>query len=241
MENRPISYIPQYTCPISHNTLCWNRSVPMWCILRFRTGALWDLWDLSIMFSPCSLRIMYVLEWRIVSALTRGLFWCLFPKLGSNEGSKCQNNARVSTEMVHHERTYIIIFLTRHNESINDYKKDKLYTSFPCFTHSVFVLMMTSQSIADDVTMTRQLWCDHMNSDISILFTAIFTAGHVRLWYIDFSLSVCPSILPAVSTLMPTILDGFFSYLTQIITSMRALGYCRRLSWRVGCRADKPR
>ena len=33
-------------------------------------------------------RIMYVLEWRTVSTLTRGLFWCLFPELRSNEGNK---------------------------------------------------------------------------------------------------------------------------------------------------------
>ena len=50
-------------------------------------------------------RIMYLLEWRTVSALTRGLFWCLFPELRSNEGNKYQNNARVSTETVRHEST----------------------------------------------------------------------------------------------------------------------------------------
>ena len=72
---------------------------------------------------------MYVLEWRIVSALTRGLFWCLFPELRSNEGNKYQNNPRVSAETVRHESTYIILFLTRHNESINDYKNDEFYTS----------------------------------------------------------------------------------------------------------------
>ena len=31
---------------------------------------------------------MHVLNWRIVSALTRGLFWCLFPELWSNKGNK---------------------------------------------------------------------------------------------------------------------------------------------------------
>ena len=110
---------------------------------------------------------MYVLEWRIVSALKRGLFWCLFPELRSNEGNKYQNNTGVSAETVRHESTYIILFPTRHNESINDYKNDELYTSSsPCLTRSVFIPLMTSQSIADDVTMTRQLWCDHVNSDI---------------------------------------------------------------------------
>ena len=100
---------------------------------------------------------MCVLEWRIVSALTRGLFWCLFPELRSDEGNEYQNNIRASAETVRHESTYIILFLTRHNESINDYKTDELYTSSPCLTRSVFVLLMTSQPIADDVTMTRQL------------------------------------------------------------------------------------
>ena len=65
---------------------------------------------------------MYVLEWRIVSALTRGLFWCLFPELRSNEGNKYQNNTQVSAETVRHESTYIILFLTRHNKSIDEYK-----------------------------------------------------------------------------------------------------------------------
>ena len=110
-------------------------------------------------------RIMYVLEWRTASALTIGLFWCLFPELRSNEGNEYQNDTRVSAETVRHESTYIILFLTRLNESTNDYKHE-LYTSLPCLTRSVFVLLMTSQSIADDVTMTRQLWCDHVNNDI---------------------------------------------------------------------------
>ena len=58
-----------------------------------------------------------------------GYFWCLFPELRSNEGNKYQNNPRVSAETVRHESTYIILFLTRHNESINDYNNDEFYTS----------------------------------------------------------------------------------------------------------------
>ena len=46
-----------------------------------------------------------------------GYFWCLFPELRSNEGIKYQNNTRVSAETVRQESTYIILFLTRHNES----------------------------------------------------------------------------------------------------------------------------
>ena len=106
------------------------------------------------------------IQWQTVSALTRGSFWCLFPELQGNEGNKHQNDTRVSTETVRHESTYIILFLTRHNESINEDKIDDLYTSSPCLTRSVFVLLMTSQSIADDATMTKQLWRDHVNGDI---------------------------------------------------------------------------
>ena len=109
---------------------------------------------------------MYVPEWRTVSVLTKGLFWCLFHELRSNEGNKHQNNTRVSTGTVRHESTYIILFLTRHKESIKDDKNDDLYTSSPCLGRLVFILLMTSQSIADDVTMTRQLWHDHVNNDI---------------------------------------------------------------------------
>ena len=36
--------------------------------------------------------------------------------------NKHQNNTRVSAETVRHESTYIILFLTRQNESINDDK-----------------------------------------------------------------------------------------------------------------------
>ena len=67
---------------------------------------------------------MYVLEWRIFSALTRGLFWCLFPELRSNEVNKYQKKTQVSAETFPRESTYIILFLTRHNESINDDKND---------------------------------------------------------------------------------------------------------------------
>ena len=51
---------------------------------------------------------MYALEWRTVSTLTTGLFWCLFPELQSSEGNKHQNNTQVSAEKVRHESSYII-------------------------------------------------------------------------------------------------------------------------------------
>ena len=52
----------------------------------------------SFVGSLCRVRnkIMYVLPWRTVYALTRVLFWCLFPSLLRNSGNKHQNNTRVS-------------------------------------------------------------------------------------------------------------------------------------------------
>ena len=55
-------------------------------------------------------------------------------ELRSNEGNKHQNNTWVSAETVHHESTYIISFLTRHNDNKNDDKNDDLHTSTPRLT-----------------------------------------------------------------------------------------------------------
>ena len=57
------------------------------------------------------LRTMHALEWRTVSALARGLFWCLFPELRSSERSKQQNSTRLRAETVRHESVYIISYL----------------------------------------------------------------------------------------------------------------------------------
>ena len=86
---------------------------------------------------------MYVLEWRTVSAFTRVLFWYLFPELRCNEGNKHQNT-QVSAETVRHKSTYIILFLARHNEAINDDKTT-------IFTHRPRVSL--SFRSADDVTI----------------------------------------------------------------------------------------
>ena len=114
----------------------------------------------------------------------RDIFWCLFPELRSNEGHKCQNITRVNARIIRHERKYIILLLTRHNGSINDYKKRRPCTSSPCLTclsHSFSFcwwrhngLLMTSQrSDKCDAIM----WIMISNS---ILCTAIFRAGLVR-------------------------------------------------------------
>ena len=54
---------------------------------------------------------MYVLSWRTVSVLTRGLFRCLFPELQSNSGNKPKNNPMMSAETVRHSSTYIILYV----------------------------------------------------------------------------------------------------------------------------------
>ena len=72
-----------------------------------------------------------------------------------------------------------ILFLTQNNKSINDDKNDDLYTSSLCLTRSIFILLMTSQSIAEDVTRTKQLWHDHMNS-ISNSLEINFIHGYIH-------------------------------------------------------------
>ena len=63
-------------------------------------------------------------------------------------------------------------------------KNDDFHTSSPCLSHSVYTMLMASQPIADYITMTitvtqaRGKW--YLTREISILFTAIFTAGRVR-------------------------------------------------------------
>ena len=57
--------------------------------------------------------------------------------LRSKEGNRYQNNTRVSAEKVRHESTYIILFLTRHNESINEYKTTS-FTHRPRVSHARF-------------------------------------------------------------------------------------------------------
>ena len=125
-------------------------------------------------------RIMYVLAWRTVYALTRGLFWCLFSELRSNEGNIPQNNTRVSAYTVRHKSKYIILFLTRDNESINDAKKTGSSRIIPCLARSLYVPLMTTQSIGDDVTMARQLWREHVTSDFEIVRYRFYSRRYSR-------------------------------------------------------------
>ena len=93
-----------------------------------------------------------------------GYFGVYFPSCEAKRVINAKNKTRVGTETVRHESTYIILFLTRQNESINDYKTT-------IFTHRSRVLLSfrSADDVTfdfDDVTMTWQLWRYHVNSDI---------------------------------------------------------------------------
>ena len=86
-------------------------------IIKRASETLDDVWRssflVSFMDSLCRVRnkIMYVLLWRTVYALTQVLFRCSFPSLLRNSGNKHQNNPLVSAYTVCHGSTYIILYL----------------------------------------------------------------------------------------------------------------------------------
>ena len=65
---------PRIHLTVSCNTPHWNRnvniSVPKWCIVGYRTGALCDLWDCSIDPSPASEQLA------TETCLCEGIIWC---------------------------------------------------------------------------------------------------------------------------------------------------------------------
>ena len=110
-------------------------------------------------------RIMYVLEWRTVSAHERVI-------------NKYQNNTRVSAETVCHESVYIILFLTRHYKSIND-DKMTIFTHRPrgSLAQSSYCwwrrnrLLMTSQWLDNCdaiawIVISNSLDIDYIHGDI---------------------------------------------------------------------------
>ena len=102
----------------SHDGVTIVRS--LWCHqqLIMMSSTEWRLskWFVKIIFlssfmdSLCRVRnkIIYVLSWRTVPALTGVLFWCLF--------DKHHNNTVMSTETVRHLSTYIIPYISKTNE-----------------------------------------------------------------------------------------------------------------------------
>ena len=97
------------------------------------------------------------------------------PELRSNEANENQNNTRVSAETVRHESTYIILFLTGHNEAIND-DNTTIFTHRPCVSLARHLLLwwrhnrllMTSQWPGNCDTIT---WIVIFNfSDINFIY-----------------------------------------------------------------------
>ena len=112
------------------------------------------------------------LGYRTVYTFAAVLFCCLFSRVTKLQGKKHQN-CTVSTETIHHESTYIIVFLTRHNGPQNDDEKT------PYVSHS---LCLRS---ADDVTSFTHcivgLLCGHVKSNISVVIDSIHCQGRSRV------------------------------------------------------------
>ena len=144
---------------------------------------------------------MHVLRWQNVSVLTRELFLCLCPTLWSNEGIKHNNNPQVSTETVCYESTYIIVFLTWHNKSINDDKNYDFYTLW------LFIYPYASRSPTEIQTIILRIyekWLDRVNISGDELYgeTVMFHPGilphfpcHVEslYWFSTYQQSVTPT------------------------------------------------
>ena len=86
------------------------------------TGMMCEDRCFSVIFGfvmSCKNKIMYVLLWRTVHALTRVLFWSFCPSLLHNSGNKHQNNPLVSALTVRHAITYIILYVFLVNRGPN--------------------------------------------------------------------------------------------------------------------------
>ena len=117
----------------------------------------------------------------------------------AHERVKHQIHTRVSAETVRHDSTYIILFLTWHDETINDDKNNDLYTPSRCLTSPVVVcrwrhkrLLMTSQLSGNYNMIT---WIMLSNSlDIGFIHGDIHgrscknyispTIGYLWLWWV---------------------------------------------------------
>ena len=73
------------------------------------------------------------------------------------------------------------------------------HTSSPCIIRLVFVLLMMSQLIADDVTMTRQVWRDHLNSDIQLVRYRFYSQRYSQLVMYEKCTSQCFSMRERLS------------------------------------------
>ena len=94
---------------------------------------------------------MYGLAWRTVLALTRGLFWCLFPELRSNKRNRHQNNTPVSPEQFV-TRVHALFYFS-HDVRIHKWRQKRRSSYIDRVSH---LLGLRS---ADDVTI--DCWLRH--------------------------------------------------------------------------------
>ena len=176
---------------------------------------------------------MYVLAWRTACALTRVLFWCLFPEFRSNEGNKHQNNTRVSAQTVRHKSTYIILFLTWHNESINDGNNEDLQhhphvslDRFTCCWWRHNRLAMTSQWPGNCDANTWQVISNSL--DIDFIHGDIHSRSCKNKLFIHknaFENVVCKmaAILPRPHCIKASWLQWFIDWLLWIVTARKEI------------------
>ena len=108
---------------------------------------------------------MYILEWRnCFSAHKRVILVFYFPSCKATR----EINTNITLEWAQKQldtRVNTLFYFLRDDKI--DYENKDFHTLTLCLTHWVYVLL-TSQSIVHDVTITRQLWRDHVDSDISL-------------------------------------------------------------------------
>ena len=123
------------------------------------------------MDSLCHVRnkIMYVLSWQTVSALTRVLFWCLFPPLLRNSGNKHQNNPLISTETVHHWSTYLPLAVTYVTLApILSMRSERFLDALHKLIVTVFCLSVHTDGLVHDCTFSGVLSLKILHSDDSL-------------------------------------------------------------------------
>ena len=88
------------------------------------------------------------------SALTRGLFWCLYPELRSNEGNKYQNYTRVSAETVR-TRVHTLSYFLRDIHKLRCKRRS---------SHIVHVSHLLGFRPADDELLVTSQWPDNYDA-----------------------------------------------------------------------------
>ena len=108
-----------------------------------------------------------------------GYFGANFPSCAATR----EINTKITLEWAHkqfvtrvHKLCYLLHDITNPKITL----KTRIFTSSPCLTRSLYTLLMTSQSIDDDVTMTRQLRREHVTSDIWLVRYRFYSRRYSR-------------------------------------------------------------